>query len=101
VFIGGTGSSEYFNNPTAHSIAQEAAASGKLLGAICIAPSTLANAGLLDGRKATSYSSEEGNLKSKGATFTGAGVEADGKIITADGPSSAGQFGKALLEALK
>jgi protease I len=101
VFVGGSGSSEYFNNPTAHSIAQEAAASGKLLGAICIAPSTLANAGLLEGRKATSYPSEEGNLKSKGATFTGSGVEIDGKIITSDGPSSAEQFGQALLDALK
>ncbi len=101
VFIGGGGSSEYFNNPVAHSIAQEAASSEKPLGAICIAPSTLANAGILIGRKATSYPSEEGNLKSKGAVFTGTGVEIDGKIITADGPSSAEQFGQALVDALK
>jgi protease I len=101
VFIGGSGSSEYFDNPVAHSIAQEAAESGKLLAAICIAPSTLANAGLLAGKKATSYSSEEGNLRSKGAMFTGSGVESDGNIITADGPSSAEQFGQALLDALE
>jgi len=101
VFIGGSGSSEFFDNQTAHSIAQQAAASGKLLGAICIAPSTLANAEILVGRRATSYPSEEGNLKSKGAIFTGTGVETDGKIITADGPSSAEQFGQALIDALK
>ena len=101
VFIGGSGSSEYFDSPVAHSIAREAASSGKLLGAICIAPSTLANASLLEGKKATSYQSEEGNLKSKGAVFTGSGVESDGNIITADGPSSAEPFGQALVEALK
>jgi protease I len=101
VFIGGGGSSEYFESPVAHSIAREAASSGKLVGAICIAPSTLANAGLLDGKNATSYPSEEGNLKSKGASFTGAGVEVDGRIVTADGPSSAREFGRALVRALE
>lgn len=101
VFIGGTGSREYFDNPTAHSIAKEAASSGKLLGAICIAPSTLANAGLLGDKKATCFSSQADNLKSKGAIVTGAPVEKDGNILTAEGPSSAEQFGKALLHALK
>jgi protease I len=101
VFIGGGGSSEYFESPIAHSIARDAAHSGKLLGAICIAPSTLANAGLLEGKSATSYPSEEGNLKSKGANFTGIGVEADGKIITADGPANASAFGRALVRALE
>ena len=101
VFIGGGGSSEYFESTVAHSVAREAAHSGKLLGAICIAPSTLANAGLLEGKNATAYESEEGNLKSKGANFTGIGVEVAGNIITADGPSSAGQFGEALVRALE
>jgi protease I len=100
-FIGGGGSSEYFESPVAHSIAREAQASGKPVAAICIAPSTLANAGLLEGKNATSYPSEEGNLKSKGASFTGAGVEVDGKIVTADGPQSASEFGRAILRALE
>ncbi len=37
----------------------------------------------------------------KGAVFTGAGVEIDGQIITAQGPSSAEEFGRALVGALK
>ncbi len=101
VFIGGSGASEYFDDPTAHSIAWEASSSGKLLGAICIAPSTLANAGLLAGKKATCFPSEEANLKLRGADLTGADIEIDGKIITAEGPSSAERFGQALVEALK
>jgi len=58
VFVGGTGSSVYFKDPRAHEIARTANEKGKLIGAICIAPSTLANAGLLRGKKATSYPSE-------------------------------------------
>lgn len=100
LFIGGSGSSEYFNDPKAHSIAREAASANKVLAAICIAPSTLANAGVLEGKQATCFSSEGGNLVKKGATYTGNGVEVDGNIITSDGPRSARKFGEAILEKL-
>jgi len=100
VFVGGTGSSIYFNNTKAHEIARTANEKGKVIGAICIAPSTLANAGMLSGKKVTSYPSEESNLRSKGADFTGNPVEKDGNIITADGPSSARKFGRMIAESL-
>jgi len=100
VFIGGSGSSAYFNNPAALGIAERAAESGKVLAALCIAPSILGNAGLLKGKKVTAYPSERGNLEQKGAEFTGEGVTVDGKIITADGPSSARKFGQAIAKAL-
>jgi len=100
IFVGGSGSSEYFNNPAAHKIARDAATADKLLCAICIAPSTLANAGVLEGKRVTSWSSETGNLAAKGATVTGNPVEVDGKIITADGPQSAASFARRILEAL-
>ncbi len=101
VFIGGGGASAYFNSKKAHEIAISAYNSGKVLAAICIAPSTLANAGLLKGKKATCFPSEAPNLKSKGAIYTGKAVEIDGRIITADGPKSAHAFGKAIANALK
>ncbi|MBI2530112.1 MAG: DJ-1/PfpI family protein [Candidatus Diapherotrites archaeon] len=101
VFIGGGGASVYFNNKKAHEIAKSTYSSGKILAAICIAPSTLANAGLLKGKKATCFPSEAQNLKSKGAIYTGKAVEIDGRIITADGPKSAHSFGKAIANALK
>jgi len=100
VFVGGTGSSVYFKDPRAHEIARTANEKGKLIGAICIAPSTLANAGLLRGKKATSYPSEKNNLRSKGANFTGNPVEKDGNIITATGPSSAREFGRTIAKSL-
>ncbi|MDI6781945.1 MAG: DJ-1/PfpI family protein [bacterium] len=101
VFVGGAGSSEYWNDPVAHRIAKETFALGRVVSAICIAPITLANAGLLNGKKATVFSSEIERLKSKGALYTGAGVEIDGKIITANGPQSATLFGEAIVAALQ
>ena len=58
----------------------------KLVGAICIAPVTLAKAGLLANKKATTYSSTVNDIKSAGAKYTGADVERDGNVITASGP---------------
>ena len=101
VFIGGSGASEYWNNTTAHSIAREALEKGKLLGAICIAPVTFGNAGLLKGRKATVFQSEVDKIKARGAIYTGVAVERDGNIITGQGPAFAREFGKALLSAME
>ncbi len=100
LFIGGSGSAVYFNNATALDIARKADAAGKVVGAICIAPSILANAGLLRGKRATAYPSEEANLRAKGAEYTGEGVTVDGRIITGDGPTSAREFGRAVVRVL-
>ena len=100
IFIGGSGAKEYWDDPKAHSIAKETVAAGKVLGAICIAPVTLANAGVLNGKKATVYSSEKDKLKAGGAIYTGNDVEVDGKIITGEGPSAAAKFGEAIARAL-
>jgi len=100
VFVGGSGADEYWNNGSAHLVASTAYDEGRIVGAICIAPITLARAGVLDGRRATVFSSEVENLKKSGAVYTGAAVERDGKLITADGPQSAEEFGRVLMEAL-
>jgi len=100
IFVGGSGAAEYFNDSTAHKIARDAAARGELVCAICIAPSILANAGLLKGKKATSFASEKRNLVAKGADYVDRGVVRDGNIITADGPANARAFAKAICAAL-
>jgi len=69
--------------------------------AICIAPVTLANAGLLKGRKATVFSSCAEQIKQKDAIYTGNPVEQDNGFITASGTEAAHSFGQALLQALK
>lgn len=101
VFVGGTGASRYFEDPWVHELAQKASREGKVLGAICIAPSILANAGLLKGKRATSFASEKENLKKRGAVYTGEAVEVDGKVVTGIGPAAARQFGEELVKALR
>jgi len=100
LFIGGPGSHMYFDDPLAHKLAKKFLKSKKLVTAICAAPSILANAGLLNGVKTTCFGGQIDNLKAHGAIFTGKTVEKDGLIITADGPSSATEFGKKISEAL-
>lgn len=100
VFIGGIGASCYFNDPVAQKLAQTYNKAGKVVAAICIAPSTIANAGVLKGKKATSFPSQSFNLASKGAQVVNAPVVVDGKIVTANGPAAAEEFGKKILAAL-
>ena len=63
VFIGGPGAVGYQHDVQAHLTAQEAINQGKALGAICIAPTILAFAGVLDGIKATVWNEDEQQKK--------------------------------------
>ncbi len=101
IFVGGMGSSEYFNDQKTHSIAREMFAQKKLVCALCIAPNTLAQAGILKGKKVTAYPSVKDDLIKQGAIYTGKDVEIDGNIITANGPQAAKKFAETILEKLK
>lgn len=101
IFVGGMGATEYWEDPTAHALAQAIARAGKPTTAICLAPMTLANAGLLKGKKATIWKDAVTDFKSKGVVYTGSPVETDGVVITGSGPDAAEAFGRALVEALK
>jgi protease I len=101
ILVGGSGASKYWDDASVHSILNEAVKQNKIVGAICIAPVTCANAGILTGKKATVYETEASRLKEKGAEYTGASVQIDGRIITANGPQAAKEFGEAIATALK
>ena len=100
-FIGGPGSPIYFDHKPALKLAQDFYNAGKITAAICAAPSTLANAGLLNGKIATCFEGQSQNLLKNGAKYTGAPVEQDKTIITANGPASAQLFGQKIVEALE
>lgn len=101
IFVGGPGANVYFENPTAHQIAQKAK---NIIAAICIAPVTLAKAGMLKGRKATVWDDGQMTqakiLEDAGATYVAEDVVVDGNIITANGPKAAKKFGEAILAKL-
>ena len=79
-------------------LVQDMAAGGRYVCAICAAPSILAAAGLLDGKRATSF---PGSLDAfpKVARQDQAVVE-DGKFITSRGPGTAMDFALTLVERL-
>jgi len=106
VFVGGPGVYKYIDDQDVWQIAQDTAEQGKILAAICIAPVILAKAGVLQGKKATVWSSVMDKkpvhiLEENGAEYQDKPVVQDGKIITANGPSAAEEFGEAIIQALK
>ena len=105
VFIDGSGMAKKLNDESFQKIAKEAAEKGKVLGAICVAPALLAKAGVLQGKKATVWSSPMDKsavkiLKEEGAQYLAEEVVIDEKIVTAVGPPAAKKFGEALVEVL-
>lgn len=100
IFIGGPGAVEYVRSPATTNIIRETVRKGKVLAAIGVAPTILANANVLAGIRATSFLSEQDVLVQAGAIYTGFPVERERLIITATGPPAALQFGRAIVEAL-
>ncbi len=71
----------------------------KYIAAICAAPTVLAQAGLLKGKKAICYPGFEAELE--GAVIHDDLVVKDGKLITSKGPGTAMLFAYALVDVLK
>jgi 4-methyl-5(b-hydroxyethyl)-thiazole monophosphate biosynthesis len=71
---------------------------GKVTGAICAAPIVLANAGVLQGKHATSFPSYKNKLG--GAVYEEQAVVMDGNVMTSRGPGTAFAFGLAIVDRL-
>lgn len=79
-------------------LVQRMASADRYVCAICAAPSILASAGLLDGKRATSF---PGSLDGFPAVSRQAqAVVEDGKLITSRGPGTAMDFALTLVERL-
>ncbi len=100
IFVGGAGAEAYFDDPVAHKLARDAAAGGKVLGAICIAPAILAKAGVLKGHSATAFASVREILVSGGARVMDSSCVREGMIVTADGPAAAEEFAATVTKVL-
>ena len=105
VFIGGPGCLENLDNENSYKVTRETVSQNRVLASICISPVILAKAGVLEGKKATVWSSplDRGPvkiLKENGAIYQDEMVVVDGKIITGNGPGAAEEFGQAIVEVL-
>jgi protease I len=105
VFIGGPGTLTHLDNSDSYKIAQDAVSQNKILASICISPVILAKAGVLQGRKATVWTSALDKsaikiLEDNGAIFQSDPVVQDGRIITGNGPEAAKDFAEKIIEVL-
>lgn len=101
IFVGGSGACVYLDDEEVIKLVQAFQKANKILAAICLGPSILANAGALISKTATATPSQEENLKNKGAEYTGMPVEVDGLVVTAKGPQAATEFGEKLAYLLE
>lgn len=96
---GGAGSPMHlWDSEPLRALAQAFSAAGKPVGAICLSPPVLARAGLLAGKRATTFPADRAilELKRGGATYVQDAVVLDGTIVTASGPEAAAAFGETL-----
>ena len=75
-------------------------AAGKYTAAICAAPKVLAHAGLLQGKRATSYPGALATDNIAGLDYLDRAVVMDGTVITSRGPGTAMDFALTLIEQL-
>ena len=106
VFIGGSGALQNLDNEVSYNLTKATIKQGKILAAICISPVILAKAGVLSGKEATVWSSPLDQepvkiLEENGAKYVGKKVAIDNKIITANGPLAAQEFGEAIIKAIE
>jgi 4-methyl-5(b-hydroxyethyl)-thiazole monophosphate biosynthesis len=71
---------------------------GRLIGAICAAPTILNRAGLLDGRLATSHPAHEGEMDR--CRYSRERVVVDGNVVTSRGAGTAIEFAAELVKQL-
>lgn len=92
------GAANLRDDPRVIKIVREMNAAGKVVAAICAGPIVLAKAGIIAGRKLTSYPGFEGDLPE--ACYQEDGVVRDGHLITARGPGKAVDFALELVSVL-
>ncbi len=101
VFIGGEGARALLACAPCQALARDAYERKKVVAAICIAPSILANAHLLAKRHAVAWHTELSNLRKHGARVVARPVVRDGHVVTAAGPRDAETFADAIRAALR
>lgn len=103
VIVGGSGSQVHlWNDEMLVHLAKFFQKSGKVIAAICLATVVFAHAGIMKGKKATYFESPASDFEMKkgGAVIVKSTVVTDGRIITANGPLAAKEFGEAIVKSL-
>ena len=101
VLPGGLPGADHLNeDPRIQTLLKQMASREKFTAAICAAPKVLATAGLLSGKRATSYPGTLEKLALPDTSIEKSPVVIDGKVITSRGPGTAMDFALELIEIL-
>jgi protease I len=103
VVVGGGGSPGYlWGNAPLHQILRDAQQANKVIGGICLSGAALARAGVLAGKNATVWRTDESiaEMRVGKAKLSDAPVVVDGKVVTANGPQAADDFGRKIAQLL-
>ena len=73
---------------------------GKVVAAVCHGPQLLISAGIVGGRRVTSWPSVEIDLRNAGAEWVDEAVVEDGNLITSRKPADLPAFSKAVIQAV-
>ncbi len=101
VLPGGLPGADYLNQDSRiQALIRSMTASGKYMAAICAAPRVFATAGILKGRRATSFPGALDGFSMVGVIYEASPVVIDGKLITSRSPGTAMDFSLTLIELL-
>jgi protease I len=85
-------------NPRVHDFVRSFFNSGKPVAAICHGPWTLIDAGVVKGRRLTSYESIQTDLKNAGAEWVDSEVVVDNGLVTSRKPDDIPAFNRKVIE---
>lgn len=102
--VGGPGALEHLNTTEMHQLLKEVVSKGKKIGAICVAPRILAQAGVLEGKQATGWNGDNelpGVFKQYNVHYKPQDVVRDEDILTATGPDAAREYGEQIISMIE
>lgn len=97
---GGPGAERLDQDPRIIELLQKMNVNGDYIAAICAAPKVLARAGVLKGKRATSYPGFLDKMNLPDTHYLTDSVVQDGKVITSRGPGTAMDFALHLIDVL-
>ena len=97
---GQPGADHLRDDPRIQRMLKQQVAADKFVAAICAAPRALAQAGLLDGKRVTSFPGSLEGGPAENVHYLTDPVVIDGKLITSRGPGTAMDFALSLIELL-